>query len=165
MKKVIDDASEVIATNAANAAQSLPLGAHVVTPRFIYAHHGIYVGKGRVVQYRGLAHGLRSGPVEEVSLAQFTRGRPLRVCRNESTLFSAEEVARRARSRLGENRYHPLTNNCEHFVEWCLRAEHRSPQVDKWLAPPSRALQMMLALIPRLRGRAYVTEKRMRFSN
>jgi hypothetical protein len=36
-----------------------------------------------------------------------------------------------------------LTNNCEHFCEWCLRAEHRSYQVDKWLSHPQRALQMM----------------------
>lgn len=30
-----------------------PLGAHVVTPRRWYTHHAIYVGRGRVVQYRG----------------------------------------------------------------------------------------------------------------
>jgi hypothetical protein len=36
-----------------------------------------------------------------------------------------------------------LTNNCEHFCEWCLRAEHRSYQVDEWLSRPQRALQMM----------------------
>jgi hypothetical protein len=41
------------------------------------------------------------------------------------------EVVRRARLRLGENRYHLLTNNCEHFCEWCIRGESRSLQVDK----------------------------------
>ena len=42
-----------------------PFGAHMVTPRRGYTHHGIYVGRNRVVQYGGLSHGLRRGPVEE----------------------------------------------------------------------------------------------------
>ena len=49
------------------AGQEPPLGSHIVTPRCGYTHHGIYVGHGRVVQYAGLAHGLRTGPVEEVT--------------------------------------------------------------------------------------------------
>lgn len=40
------------------------------------------------------------------------------------------EVVRRARSRLGEDRYHVLKNNCEHFCEWCVRGQNRSYQVD-----------------------------------
>jgi hypothetical protein len=58
-------------------AREPPLGAHLVTPRRGYTHHGIYVGRGRVVQYGGLSHGLRRGPVEEVALLQFARGRPI----------------------------------------------------------------------------------------
>jgi lecithin:retinol acyltransferase len=38
-----------------------PLGAHLVTPRRAYTHHGIYVGLGRVVQYGGLSRGLGRG--------------------------------------------------------------------------------------------------------
>jgi hypothetical protein len=45
------------------------------------------------------------------------------------------EIVRRARSRLGENRYRFLSNNCEHFSEWCVNGEHRSPQVECLLAP------------------------------
>src|SRR6266853_3959358 len=33
--------------------RELPIGAHVVTPRRGSTHHGIYVGRGRVVQYGG----------------------------------------------------------------------------------------------------------------
>jgi len=47
-------------------------------------------------------------------------------------------VTRRARSRLGENRYRIFTNNCEHFCEWCLRDEHRSDQIENLLALPRR---------------------------
>src|SRR5579859_3946204 len=51
------------------------VGAQIISPRRGYLHHGIYIGKGRVVHYAGLAYGLFRGPVEETSLAQFARGR------------------------------------------------------------------------------------------
>jgi hypothetical protein len=34
-------------------AHEPPIGAHIVTPRRGYTHHGIYAGEGRVVQYGG----------------------------------------------------------------------------------------------------------------
>ena len=37
----------------------------------------------------------------------------------------------RARSRLGENRFRILTNNCEHFCAWVLRDERYSHQVER----------------------------------
>jgi hypothetical protein len=39
-------------------------------------------------------------------------------------------VVRRARSRLGENRYHIIRNNCEHFCEWSLSGVSRSRQLE-----------------------------------
>ena len=50
------------------------LGSHLVTPRRCFAHHGTYVGGGKVVHYGGLGHRLLRGPVEEISLARFTCG-------------------------------------------------------------------------------------------
>jgi len=111
-----------------------PIGAHIVTPRRTYTHHGIYVGQGRVVQYGGLVRGLRRGPVEEVSLSRFAQGRLIWIRMTESSWLDPDEVVRRARERLGEDRYHVLTNNCEHLCEWCVRGEHRSYQVDQLLA-------------------------------
>jgi len=113
-------------------AVALEPGSHLVTPRRGYTHHGIYVGGGKVIQYGGLARGLRCAPIEEVSLEQFAGNHPVWLRRDGSMRFDANEIVQRARARLGENRYHVLTNNCEHFCEWCLRAEHRSEQVDKW---------------------------------
>ena len=124
-----------------------PIGAHIMTPRRAYTHHGIYVGEGRVVQYGGLSHGLRRGPVEEVSLLQFARGRQIWVRSGEASHFNREDVIHRARLRLGEDRYHPLKNNCEHFCEWCVRGEARSLQIEAWLARPGRALLEALRLI------------------
>jgi hypothetical protein len=114
--------------------QEPPLGSHLVTPRRGYLHHGIYVGDGKVVHYAGLASGLQRGPVEEVPLARFTRGRPVWVKSHAPSNFECAEVIQRARSRVGEDCYRLLTNNCEHFCEWCLRGEHRSYQVEALLA-------------------------------
>lgn len=126
-----------------------PLGAHVLTPRRGYTHHGIYVGEGRVVQYGGLSLGLRRGPIEEVTLAQFARGRPICHRAGRSLWFDRHEVVRRARMRLGENRYNVLTNNCEHFCEWCIRGEHRSYQVDEIMRLCSRTWRGLAAMLGR----------------
>jgi len=118
------------------SATALPIGAHVTTPRHGYVHHGIYVGACRVVHYAGFAAGLRlQGPVEEVSLAEFARGRPV-ACVGRPARFAPDEIVRRARSRLGEDRYGLLQNNCEHFCAWCVDGTSKSEQVEQWLARP-----------------------------
>ncbi|CAB3795091.1 hypothetical protein LMG28138_03813 [Pararobbsia alpina] len=45
------------------------LGAHSVTPRGVYSHHGIYVGKGKLVHYAVHARSLHRGLVEDVTIA------------------------------------------------------------------------------------------------
>ena len=127
-------------------AREPPVGAHLVTPRRAFMHHGIYVGHGRVVQYGGLCAGLRRGPVEEVAFPRFSQGRPVYVRLEESRRFDRDEVVRRARSRLGENCYKLLTNNCEHFCEWCVHGEHRSYQVESLLAYCRRAWRRVAEL-------------------
>jgi hypothetical protein len=113
-----------------------PVGAHIVSPRRGYLHHGIYVGGGRVVHYAGLAHGFLRGPVEEVSIARFAKGNGVSVRFHVETVFGSAEVVRRARSRVGEDRYQVFRNNCEHFCEWCLHGEPRSYQVERLLSSP-----------------------------
>lgn len=108
---------------------ALPLGAHLITPRKGFTHHGLYAGNGCVIHYAGLAGGLRRRVVEEISLDEFARGNEVRIGRVAPT-FTADEVIRRARSRLGENRYRILSNNCEHFCEWCLHGDSRSVQAE-----------------------------------
>jgi hypothetical protein len=130
-----------------------PLGAHLVTPRRGFAHHGIYVGGGRVVQYGGLSWGLRGGPVEEVPLSQFSQRRPVWVRVVGSHFYDQQEVARRARLRLGEDRYSLLTNNCEHFCEWCVRGQPRSDQVDNRMAGYGSVLLRLIDLLTRTRSR------------
>ncbi len=128
-----------------------PLGAHIVTPRRWYTHHGIYVGAGQVIQYGGLSWGLRRDPVEEVPLSKFAQGHPVWVRLAGSPWFDPHEVARRARMRLGEDCYSVLTNNCEHFCEWCVRGEHRSYQVDERFAGYRGMLLRLIELLARTR--------------
>jgi hypothetical protein len=121
-------------------AQEPPLGAHLATSRRGYHHHGVYVGRGRVVHYSGLSGFWQCGPVEEVSLSRFVNGRLVRIVENLEPRYSPEEIVRRARSRLGESDYRLLTNNCEHFCNWCLSGVSRSAQVERRLQFPLRIL-------------------------
>jgi hypothetical protein len=134
------------------------IGAHLVTPRRHYTHHGMYVGGGRVIHYAGLARGLSGGPVEEVSLERFGRGRDVWIRDSRTPAFDGATVVARARSRLGERRYHVLRNNCEHFCEWCLRGENRSAQVESVkavLRSARAAVADRLELVPRA-GRQFL---------
>lgn len=135
------------------AAEEPALASHLITPRALHSHHGIYVSSGRVIHYSGLAHGFRRGPVEEVSPADFAHGRGIRV-RHDPPRFDRREVVARARSRLGEHRYRMLTNNCEHFCAWALRGESRSSQVERF-RPALVAIRNAISAF-RVRGRQLV---------
>ena len=132
--------------DSASLAADLPLGAHLVTGRQGYAHHGIYAGQGRVIHYAGFAHALRAGPVEEISLEAFAAGCAVAVRLEPCACFVGTEAVARARSRLGESRYRLLSNNCEHFCSWCLSGESRSEQVEACLRQPRAALYAMWRL-------------------
>jgi hypothetical protein len=43
-----------------------------------------------------------------------------------------------------------LSNNCEHFCEWCLRDEQRSYQVERLLALPPQLARVCADGIVRL---------------
>lgn len=121
-----------------------PIGAQVVTQRPGYRHHGIYAGDGLVVHYAGWSRSLHRGPVQQVSLTQFTGGRETWFLLQCNTRYSGEDVVERARSRLGEDQYRLATNNCEHFCAWCLSGESRSEQIERWLGWPHRVLDVAL---------------------
>lgn len=104
-------------------------GDHLITPRRPYSHHGIYVGRGRVVHYSGLARKLEAGPVVVTSPEDFHCGRTVRVKPHPDAAFSRKVIVERALSRLGEDEYNLLTNNCEHLVYWCIHGVPRSDQV------------------------------------
>jgi hypothetical protein len=122
-----------------DAPEQLLAGTHLSIYRRGYAHHGIYLGDGRVIHYAGRIK-YPQGLIEEISLAEFSEGRALRAKIRQSGCFNGNEVVRRACSRLGERRYDLLRNNCEHFCNWCRLGENRSFQVE-WLTAPVRLLR------------------------
>ncbi|MFN0305165.1 MAG: lecithin retinol acyltransferase family protein [Burkholderiales bacterium] len=129
---------------------NLPLGAHLVTPRGWYSHHGVYVGEGRVVHYAGFSRAFHRGPIEETSLEGFAKHFGLRVKPHAAPAFSQEEIVRRAKARMGEDRYGLLSNNCEHFSEWCIRGRARSSQIEALFDIPVRLAQSISKLLIRL---------------
>ncbi|MNI67039.1 NC domain protein [compost metagenome] len=56
-------------------------------------------------------------------------------------------MVKRALSRMGENRYRVLTNNCEHFCNWCLYGRSTSAQVRVFLTHPLFAIRLLLSMI------------------
>jgi len=141
---------------ALDPGETPPLGAHLITPFLGYTHHGIFVGDGNVVHYGALMYDIIRKPVEEVSLAAFAEGRALYQVLHAEKAFLPAEAILRARSRLGERRYRLLTNNCEHFVEWCLHDVHRSFEVETALNFPrwfgERILAAAFKRLPALSG-------------
>jgi Lecithin retinol acyltransferase len=117
-------------------AKALECGAHLTTRRLGYRHHGLYAGGGRVLHYRGMHRwaGHRRGPVEEITLEQFANGRGFEIVAHAAVRYDGAASADRARSRLGEDRWRLWSNNCEHFVTWCLDGVPRSAQVEAWRA-------------------------------
>lgn len=152
--QVMNDRSQN--TNLEQSLQTLASelfpGAHLVTERRGYVHHGIYVGHGEVMHYVGFKGFLRCGPVERTSLADFSDGYGFHVEAASQAKYVGAEVVRRAASRLGEDNYRLLTNNCEHFCTWCLFGESRSKQVETLLSHPWRAVQTLVAILCSLNG-------------
>jgi len=133
-----------------NAEKLLP-GCRLSVRRRAYFHHGIYVGNGRMIHYAGWFRSI-GGLVEEVTLEEFTKGRPYCIGRMPPDRREGENIVRRARSRLGERCYRLLRNNCEHFCNWCQLGEYRSEQVEALLKP---ALPL-IGLLRRFRGKLVV---------
>jgi len=48
--------------------------------------------------------------------------------------YDVRQVLRRARSRLHERKYNPLTNNCEHFATWCKTGQESCSQIRPFVA-------------------------------
>lgn len=92
----------------------LQLADHLFAYRLGYTHHGLYVGENKVIHYE-------NGSVHHDSLDDFSKNPEVFILpKAESPLrYEADLVVERAKSRLGENNYHLIYNNCEHFVRWC----------------------------------------------
>lgn len=104
------------------------VGSHLKTDRILYQHHGVYIGEGLVIHYA--FDGITVDTVE-----RFSAGGPIQQVIHPDTPYTGEEIRRRAFSRLGEDKYDLVANNCEHFANWCCTGETVSEQVEEavWL--------------------------------
>lgn len=116
-------------------------GCHIRVKVNNYYHHGIYIGGGEVVQF-----GLPFDPltasdscqikVMRSPLKDFTMGNNF----IEVYKYSKKELRKKqkdsdiietALSLVGSGDYNILTNNCEHFANYCCFKKKRSEQIDE----------------------------------
>jgi hypothetical protein len=91
----------------------------------VYQHHGIDCGDGTVIHYRK-----PSEIIERTSFATFSRGNTVaNKIYSRGFYFVPDVVVNRAESRLGEENYNLLFNNCEHFATWCKTGISDSKQI------------------------------------
>ena len=119
-------------------------GDHLCFDRVFYWHHAIVEttdksnGEVNVIEYSNFAKQLSQGnssPPKNPGLAVVVR--PKFKLENESVYviehdrcYDPETVVSRAKSKLGERKYDPVTNNCEHFALWCKTGISSSEQVN-----------------------------------
>ncbi|CAM2161840.1 Efflux transporter outer membrane subunit [Paraburkholderia sacchari] len=136
-------------------------GAHLVSERDGYAHHGIYAGNGLVVHYGGFHRSARRCAVECIPLRRFAANKGVRVQPEPNAVYTGMTVVERARSRLGEDRYQLLTNNCEPFCTWCVRGVGRSEQVRRSLTNRWMGIRALFAFANEMLAfRAHMTLRR-----
>lgn len=102
---------EITSMSVRTARRCLHKGEHIKCNRIGYSHHGIYDDNGRVYEYN-------EGEIRLVPLAAFADGDEIVRVHSVAT-YSDDDIIRRAHSRLGEQRYDLLFNNCEHYALWC----------------------------------------------
>ncbi|HEY9646850.1 MAG TPA: lecithin retinol acyltransferase family protein [Chroococcidiopsis sp.] len=90
----------------------------------LYQHHGIDCGDGTVIHYRKGDQ----ATISRTSFASFAKGKPVFV-KSQPVSFIPDVVIQRAESRLDEQNYNLLTNNCEHFATWCKTGRNESLQL------------------------------------
>ncbi len=112
-----------------------PLGAHLIVKHFGYTHHGIYAGRGRVIHYSGFAHLFKKHPIEITSIENLATDVKLQSNQYQDPKYKGRKVVRRMRSRMHENNYHLIINNCEHLCTWAITGVESSPQVIKMMQP------------------------------
>jgi len=145
-----------------SAERGIPLGAHLISERKGYAHHGIYAGNGQVIHYGGFHHSGKRRPIEYIPLHDFAAEEKIKIQLEPDALYTGTDAVQRARSRIGEDRYRLLTNNCEHFCTWCVLGVGRSEQVRQCLANPWKAIKTLFALA-RTRCVPFATVRSQRF--
>ena len=103
-------------------------------------HFGLYLGDDKIIQY-GLAKDFLNTKKEDVkvlitSMDEFLNGKMALVriysLMDKIKKNSVKKSIQIAMDRLNEQKYDPINNNCEHFVNECVFNKHISSQVEKY---------------------------------
>lgn len=124
-----------------NTLKMLQRGDHVAWRRSsgAYWHHGIVedvdsiTGQLLIINYNGEAvkrDGHYASVRREWVSTNLRKKNLYRIDYLPDHCFPPDVVLERAVSRLGEAKYNPFTENCEHFARWCKAGHHRSVQVE-----------------------------------
>ncbi|KAE9301538.1 hypothetical protein PF008_g22722 [Phytophthora fragariae] len=100
----------------------------------MFRHLALYIGDGYVVHFWSDTLGKRSIRIDSVAKVRRASGAPERWTEELDEWMGLEAfpqnvMLERAGSRLGDEGYSILTNNCEHFVTWVRYGQKRSPQI------------------------------------
>ncbi|WP_255548867.1 lecithin retinol acyltransferase family protein [Thermoleptolyngbya sp. PKUAC-SCTB121] len=91
----------------------------------VYEHHGIDCGDGSVIHY---SKATEPPTIRQTEFSAFSWGNRVFV-KQYTVCYLPDIVIERAESRLGEQRYSLLENNCEHFATWCKTGRSVSEQL------------------------------------
>ena len=113
-------------------------GAQLRVKRSLYYHHGIFTGESVIHFGEGNSEQDLNSPqtnkVTECTLQEFLQGGMPEVRiysrKEKKLLLPADEIVSRAKASLGNGGYDFLTNNCEHFSNYCAFGVAYSPQAD-----------------------------------
>lgn len=103
-------------------------GDHIYIQNLGYTHHGIYIGNNRVIHY---TKGYDEQPVVQTDSLDNFGPKSCLFKKASSANYTRDEIISRAYSKLGENGYNLIFNNCEHFVRWCRTGEGKGKANNK----------------------------------
>ena len=123
------------------------VGEHLISPRGGYAHHGIGDDQGGVLHYAGFSEAPSGAPVVRGTFQEFSQGNKVFVQPHKIRKYSLLDSVKRGEQRLGEANYDLPSNNCEHFVNWCIDGKVKSRQVEKVATYITGVIVLTIAVI------------------
>jgi len=97
----------------------------------VLAHTITYLGQDYYTDQELFVANMKDGirVLDEWGIKQLLQQyKPVRLKRFKGTEYARQEAVKRALSKLGENRYHILFNNCEHFSNYVQHGRAFSKQ-------------------------------------
>lgn len=102
-----------------------------------YYHYGIYVSDDSIIQFglpTNVTQAAEDVKVIETDIQTFLCNGELEVATfshsEKKKVFKPDIIIKNARSYIGDDGYHILHNNCEHFVNKCAFGEAKSDFLD-----------------------------------